>query len=112
MKKMKFAVSLHFAGGNEVSKYQEPSGEGVRVDAALYAGGKPSMHYARWGMFSAQTQGMLSRLQHRPTTRRRRWWWRCGDVVMMVAVTVVMMMMMVVALAAVVVAVVVMWRWW
>ncbi|CAK9012771.1 unnamed protein product [Durusdinium trenchii] len=32
-------------GGNEVSKYQEPSGEGVRVDAALYAGGKPSMHY-------------------------------------------------------------------
>lgn len=32
-------------GGNEVSKYEEPSGEGVRVDAALYAGGKPSMHY-------------------------------------------------------------------
>lgn len=32
-------------GGNEVSKYEEPAGEGVRVDAALYAGGKPSMHY-------------------------------------------------------------------
>ena len=33
-------------GGSEVSAYSEPSGEGVRVDAALYAGGKPSMHYA------------------------------------------------------------------
>lgn len=38
-------------GGNEVSKYEEPSGEGVRVDAALYAGGKPSMHYVQPGMF-------------------------------------------------------------
>ena len=33
-------------GGSEVSKYAEPEGEGVRVDAALYAGGSPSMHYA------------------------------------------------------------------
>ena len=39
-------------GGNEVSKYEEPSGEGVRVDAALYAGGKPSMHYVLSGMSS------------------------------------------------------------
>jgi len=38
-------VSLAPGGGSEVSAYSEPSGEGVRVDAALYAGGKPSMHY-------------------------------------------------------------------
>ncbi|CAJ1359054.1 unnamed protein product [Effrenium voratum] len=38
-------VSLAPGGGSEVSKYAEPEGEGVRVDAALYAGGSPSMHY-------------------------------------------------------------------
>mmetsp|Transcript_47899 Transcript_47899/g.137456 ORF Transcript_47899/g.137456 Transcript_47899/m.137456 type:complete len:1184 (-) Transcript_47899:42-3593(-) len=38
-------VSLAPGGGPEVTKYQEPTGEGVRVDAALYEGCKPSMHY-------------------------------------------------------------------
>jgi len=38
-------VSLAPGGGPEVTKYVEPTGEGVRVDAALYEGGRPSMHY-------------------------------------------------------------------
>lgn len=38
-------VSLVPGGGPEVTAYKEPSGEGVRVDAALYEGGQPSMHY-------------------------------------------------------------------
>mmetsp|Transcript_79954 Transcript_79954/g.209983 ORF Transcript_79954/g.209983 Transcript_79954/m.209983 type:complete len:1193 (+) Transcript_79954:109-3687(+) len=38
-------VSLAPGGGPEVTAYSEPSGDGVRVDAALYGGCKPSMHY-------------------------------------------------------------------
>jgi len=38
-------VSLAPGGGSDVTAYKEPQGEGVRVDAALYEGGKPSMHY-------------------------------------------------------------------
>jgi acetyl-CoA carboxylase carboxyltransferase component/acetyl/propionyl-CoA carboxylase alpha subunit len=38
-------VSLAPGGSSEVSKYREPSGDGIRVDAALYEGCKPSMHY-------------------------------------------------------------------
>ena len=34
-----------------MSAYSEPSGDGIRVDAALYAGGKPSMHYAKPARF-------------------------------------------------------------
>ena len=49
-------LDLGVSGGNEVSKYEEPSGEGVRVDAALYAGGKPSMHYVHCGMSSKLQQ--------------------------------------------------------
>lgn len=33
------------AAAPQVTTYQEPSGEGVRVDAALYEGCRPSMHY-------------------------------------------------------------------
>ena len=51
---------MALVGGNEVSKYEEPSGEGVRVDAALYAGGKPSMHYVRTGMFWGQLRSPTS----------------------------------------------------
>jgi acetyl-CoA carboxylase carboxyltransferase component/biotin carboxyl carrier protein len=38
-------VSLTPGGGPEVTRYAEPQGDGVRVDAALYEGGQPSMHY-------------------------------------------------------------------
>eukprot|EP00931_Biecheleriopsis_adriatica_P049724 TRINITY_DN28770_c0_g4_i1.p1 TRINITY_DN28770_c0_g4~~TRINITY_DN28770_c0_g4_i1.p1 ORF type:complete len:1184 (+),score=242.43 TRINITY_DN28770_c0_g4_i1:24-3554(+) len=38
-------VSLAPGGGPEVTCYREPAGEGVRVDAALYEGCVPSMHY-------------------------------------------------------------------
>lgn len=38
-------VSLAPGGGPQVTGYAEPTGEGVRVDAALYDGCKPSMHY-------------------------------------------------------------------
>lgn len=38
-------VSLAPGGGKEVTKYSEPVGEGIRVDAALYEGGQPSVHY-------------------------------------------------------------------
>jgi acetyl-CoA carboxylase carboxyltransferase component/acetyl/propionyl-CoA carboxylase alpha subunit len=38
-------VSLAPGGSSEVSNYKEPVGEGIRVDAALYEGGQPSMHY-------------------------------------------------------------------
>ena len=54
---LQFGILLEWLrGGNEVSKYEEPSGEGVRVDAALYAGGKPSMHYVHPGMSSKLQQ--------------------------------------------------------
>jgi len=38
-------VSLAPGGSREVTSYREPSGPGIRVDAALYEGGRPSMHY-------------------------------------------------------------------
>eukprot|EP00927_Polykrikos_kofoidii_P017712 TRINITY_DN1808_c0_g1_i2.p1 TRINITY_DN1808_c0_g1~~TRINITY_DN1808_c0_g1_i2.p1 ORF type:complete len:1214 (-),score=204.07 TRINITY_DN1808_c0_g1_i2:136-3777(-) len=38
-------VSLAPGGSNTVETYREPTGEGIRVDAALYEGCKPSMHY-------------------------------------------------------------------
>ncbi|CAE8605048.1 unnamed protein product [Polarella glacialis] len=38
-------VSLAPGGGSTVADYSEPYGEGVRIDAALYQGGSPSMHY-------------------------------------------------------------------
>jgi len=38
-------ISLAPGGGPQVTTYNEPTGDGVRVDAALYGGCKPSMHY-------------------------------------------------------------------
>eukprot|EP00930_Biecheleria_cincta_P034965 TRINITY_DN24097_c0_g1_i1.p1 TRINITY_DN24097_c0_g1~~TRINITY_DN24097_c0_g1_i1.p1 ORF type:complete len:1192 (-),score=196.57 TRINITY_DN24097_c0_g1_i1:42-3617(-) len=38
-------VSLAPGGGDTVTCYREPTGDGVRVDAALYEGCKPSVHY-------------------------------------------------------------------
>eukprot|EP00929_Paragymnodinium_shiwhaense_P007007 TRINITY_DN110967_c0_g1_i1.p1 TRINITY_DN110967_c0_g1~~TRINITY_DN110967_c0_g1_i1.p1 ORF type:complete len:1204 (+),score=344.28 TRINITY_DN110967_c0_g1_i1:152-3763(+) len=38
-------VSLAPGGGKEVTRYQEPTGDGIRVDAALAEGIQPSMHY-------------------------------------------------------------------
>eukprot|EP00928_Gymnodinium_smaydae_P078820 TRINITY_DN6288_c1_g1_i2.p1 TRINITY_DN6288_c1_g1~~TRINITY_DN6288_c1_g1_i2.p1 ORF type:complete len:938 (-),score=129.79 TRINITY_DN6288_c1_g1_i2:177-2990(-) len=38
-------VSLAPGGGPDVTRYEEPCGDGIRVDAALYEGCKPSMHY-------------------------------------------------------------------
>jgi len=38
-------VSLTPGGGKQVTRYSEPTGEGVRVDAALYEGCSPSVHY-------------------------------------------------------------------
>eukprot|EP00932_Pfiesteria_piscicida_P010733 SRR837773.21736.p1 GENE.SRR837773.21736~~SRR837773.21736.p1 ORF type:complete len:524 (+),score=155.59 SRR837773.21736:69-1574(+) len=38
-------VSLAPGGGPKVTAYREPSGKGVRVDATLYEGCSPSMHY-------------------------------------------------------------------
>jgi len=38
-------VSLTPGGGRQVTTYKEPSGDGVRVDAALYEGCEPSTHY-------------------------------------------------------------------
>mmetsp|Transcript_75916 Transcript_75916/g.180448 ORF Transcript_75916/g.180448 Transcript_75916/m.180448 type:complete len:1202 (+) Transcript_75916:95-3700(+) len=38
-------VSLAPGGSKNVEKYREPTGDGVRVDAALYEGCQPSMHY-------------------------------------------------------------------
>jgi len=38
-------VSLAPGGGKEVTTYREPSGDGIRVDGALYEGCSPSVHY-------------------------------------------------------------------